>query len=232
MTKNNDFEPLHINDIEYSIEHLKSIDINLCVEFSNGDTRDIAIHMRPTNHLFSRKVSSSDYQNRTDLEQSGHWLKSYIHHEGNYHQVIGNPLKIKEYRIFCKQKWGYSFLFPEFVKLIKTNPSHVTILANPGDQKTCLSGILEIENHPNLAYLVFFSLTKVNAKEANMLIESAYCVDSTIDKKAQKLLEQTRGDTKPFIVALKNIMEGRKAFESLKRSSRNYKNKKKKKAKL
>ena len=227
MTRNNDFNPMHVGGNTYGLEHLKDRFLVVDLDFDNGDTRTITVHMRPTNHLFSRSVTEQDKDNSAALKSSGHWLVSYVHHEGNYQSLKGEPPKLKECRVFCKEKWTDSFLFPKFIGLIADKPSHVTVLANAGDDKTCLSGILEIEERPDEVYLVFFNLSKINSKEANMLIESAYCVDSNANPKAKQLIK--REDAKPFVVALKNVMEGRKPFESKKQSSRGYKRRKKSK---
>lgn len=145
-----------------------------------------------------------------------------------YQKIKDDPPKIKEHRIFCNDKWTDSFLFPTFVLLIEEKPSHIIILANSGDSKTCLSGILELEDKDDEAYLVFFSLTKVNSKEVNMLIESAYCVNKNDHHKAKRLLEPSKkNDAKPFIIVLKNVMEGRKPLDSKKQNGRAYKRKKK-----
>lgn len=211
----NKFDHLIIDDVEYKTDHLLDLSLVIDVIFENGDTRAITVHIRPTNHLISRKVTDIDFTMRADIEAQGRWLKSYVHYEGKYQMVIP-PQKIKEHRIFCENKWQDSFLFPDFIDLITKNPSLVTVLANSGDEKTCLSGILTIENQPDKAYLVFFKLTKVNSKEANMLIESAYCVDPQKDKKCQKLLSPRQHNAKTFILILKNVMEGRKPMESKK----------------
>lgn len=226
---NNDFDPLHVNGEVYCISHLKDLSIILNVTFENGDTRPITVHMRPTNHLFSREVTTDDEANQVALESLGYWLKSYVHHEGNYQQVKGPPLKLKESRIFCYEKWTDSFLFPEFVGLLNQQPTQITVLANAGDDKTCLSGILELSERPGMVYLVFFSFTKVNSKEVNMLVESAYCVCRLTNRKAKKLLEpnQHRDEARPFIIALKNVMEGRKPLENVNRNKRHHKLKKK-----
>ena len=139
-------------------------------------------------------------------------------HMRHFQQLMGTSPAIKEHRIFCEMKWADSFYFPQFVELIQTVPIHVTVLANPGDEKTCLSGILDLADKPDDVYLVFFTLTKTNSREVNMLIESVYCVNKATHHKAQKLLTNG-GDVKPFIVALKNVMEGRKPMEGLKQSS-------------
>lgn len=218
----NKFDHLIINGVEHRTDHLLDLSLIVDVKFENGDTRSITVHMRPTNHMISRKAEEADFIVRAEIEEHGRWLRSYVHYEGNYQQVI-NPPKIKECRVFCDNKWKDSFLFPKFVDLIAEHPSQVTVLANAGDEKTCLSGILKIEDHPNKVYLVFFKLIKVNSKEANMLIESAYCVDSTKDKQGKKLLTPKQNDAKPFILALKNIMEGRKPMEAKKHKARSSK---------
>ena len=226
MTKNNDFDPLLINGNKYEIGHLKDLFLTTDIQFQNGDVRAITVHMRPTNHLFSRELTGEDRENLTLLDRSGYLLKSYVHHEGNYQQVKGGQPKLKEFRVFCEDKWNSSFLFPKFVSSIKEDPKKVTILANAGDDKTCLSGILEVIKEADMVYLVFFKLSKVNSKQVNMLINSAYSVIPTHDK-AKKLLKPNR-DSKPFIVALKNIMEGRQPLENQKQNNRSHKRRKKK----
>lgn len=229
MSRGNDFDPLINDSGEFKIDHLKDLSLDIDIEFDNGDTRTIKVHMRPTNHLFSRSVDDQDWCNRPSLEKSGYWLTSYIHHEGNYQQVKHNPPKVKEHRIFCHEKWSDSFFFPDFFQILSQQPAQTTVLANEGDSKTCLSGILEIENRPTDVYLVFFTINKINSKEVNMLIESAYCVSKEEHVKAKRLLSSKRDNKKPFIIVLKNILEGRLPLESKKKSGRSYKIKKKKK---
>lgn len=228
---NGNFNPVVVDGVSYCIKHLQGLSFGVDVLFGNGDIRTIMIHTRPTNHLYTREVTDSDWPYRSSYEQSGAWLKSFQHHQGNYQSTVGSSPKIKEHRIFCLSKWNDSKLFPEFVNLIGATPTQITVLANfsSGDDKTCLSGILEIDGRPNELYLVFFTLHKVNSKECNMLIESAYCVPD-IHKKAKLLLDK-HDSAKPFIVILKNVMEGRKPFESAvvnKRSNKRKKNKSKK----
>lgn len=225
--KNNDFNDLVVDGVPYSIAHLKDHKISIDVLFDNGDTREITVHMRPTNHLFSRQLTAADEQSRGVLIANGHWLTSYVHHDGNYQQVKGQPPTVKEHRIFCLSKFQDSFYFTDFVSLLRTNPRNITVLANAGDDRTCLSGILNIAGMADTAYLVFFTLSKINSKEANMLIESAFCVDSTGNSKAQKLVNTKIGnDAKPFVMVLKNVMEGRKPMDGAKKGKKNRKNKK------
>lgn len=224
--RENDFDPILTVNGEFKIEHLKGHKLVLDVMFSNKDTRQITVHMRPTNHLFSRKVIDVDWAGRSDLEKKGYWLKSYVHHEGNYQQIKNNPRALKENRIFCEQKWSESFFFTDFVRLLEEKPSKITVLANEGDNKTCLSGLLELESRPDEAYLVFFTLTKVNSKEVNMLITSAFCVSKEEHRKAKRLISSSREDKKPFIIILINVLEGRLPLESKKQNNRSYKMKK------
>ena len=222
MSRGNNFDPILIEGKEFNINHLKDLQLALSILFDNGDERIITVHMRPTNHLFSRAVVEEDWSERTTLEGKGVWLKSYVYHDGDYQKIKNTPPALKENRIFCKEKWSDSFIFPRFVQLLKTKPAQTTVLANAGDSKTCLSGIVEIENRPDDVYLVFFTLHKLNSKEVNMLIESAYCVSKTEDDKAKKLLSN-KGNKKPFIVVLKNVLEGRLPMESKKKSKRTKK---------
>lgn len=227
--RGNDFDPVSTEDGDFSIEHLKDHKLVLDVEFGNAETRSITVHMRPTNHLFSREVEPEDSKQRSPLEEKGYWLKSYVHYEGNYQQIKDTPPVLKENRIFCQEKWLDSFYFPSFVILLQEQPVNTTVLANRGDDKTCLSGILEIEDKPDKAYLVFFTLTKVNSKEINMLIASAYCVSKQEHEKAKRLISCQREDKKPFIIIIRNILEGRLPLESKKQNNRAHKMKKKKK---
>lgn len=228
MTQNNDFEALVIDGVEHDIKHLKDLNLVIDVAFENGDARPIKVHMRPTNHLFSREKMAADEHNKSTLITTGYWLKSYVHHVGNYQHVKGPPHILKEIRVFCHQKWADSFLFPSFVTLLSQKPEQITILANAGNDKTCLSGILEIDGREGEVYLVFFSFTKVSSKEVNMLIESAYCVDGETHSKAKRLINPSKGkeDVRPFITVLKNVMEGRKPLEGVKKSKRQHKMKK------
>ncbi len=225
LKKNNEFSPIIVDGVSYKIEHLKDKSFVVDVRFANGDTRSITVWLRPTNHLFSRKVTDNDKSNKSKLEKDGAWLVSYQHYDGNYQAVKGTPPKVKEFRIFCAEKWECSKIFPSFVDFIAEEPRSVTALANinKGDEKTCLSGLLHLPDRPDEVYLVYFSLFKINSKEANMIIESAYCVDRNKDFKAKKLIAADKNDVKPFIVVLKNVMEGRKPFESLAKKGAAYK---------
>ncbi|OEE10166.1 hypothetical protein [Aliivibrio fischeri] len=230
MTDRNTFTPILVLGTEYPIAHLKDLKITLCIEFSNGDSRDITIHTRPTNHLYSRAVSNEDKLNKAVLISEGSLLRSYVHREGNYQAVVDEPLKIKEERVFCIDKWRQSYLFPSFVTQVQENYSQVSVLANKGDEKTCLSALLTVPEYDDHVYLVFFHLHKVNSKEVNMMIESAFLVERTAHK-AQKLITPKSNEAKPFVVIVKNILENRKPFESIKQSKSKYKRKKKQKQK-
>lgn len=228
MTTYNNFNPVVVAGTSYPISHLCNLNIELSIEFSNGDERAINVHMRPTNHLYSRKAEAADYAQKSTLDNAGAWLRSYVHRSGNYQAVDTANLQLKEERVFCYQKWEQSTLFPEFVSYVTKHPSQLSVLANPGDDKTCLSALVTVPGELDKVYLVFFSLHKVNSKEVNMLIESAFLVLKEESEKAKKLLKPKEGDSLPFIIIIKNVLEGRKAFETLKRSKKSYKRKKKK----
>jgi hypothetical protein len=228
MTTYNNFNPVVVAGTSYPISHLCNLNIELSIEFSNGDERAINVHMRPTNHLYSRKAESEDYAQKNTLDSVGAWLRSYVHRLGNYQAVDTANLQLKEERVFCYQKWEQSKHFPLFVEHVSSSPSQVSVLANPGDDKTCLSALISLENEEDKVYLVFFHLHKVNSKEINMLIESAFLVLKEESKKAQKLIKPKDKEGMPFILIVKNVLEGRKPFENLKRSGSSYKRKKKK----
>lgn len=209
----NTFDPIVVGGTVYDINHLAGLAVTVNILFNNGDTRLITIHMRPTNHLFSRETTDADYAARASLLSDGSWLTSYQHQPGRY-DVVKQPITVREHRIFCVNKWGDSHNFPDFVNMLQQNPAILTILANPGDDQTCLSGMLDIVGEEDTAFLVFFNLNKVNSKEINMLIESAFCVSKSSHAKAQKILNRANGQAKPFAIAIKNVVEGRKPFES------------------
>ena len=211
--RNNDFEDLKIDGHRHSISHLKNLKVKIEVIFDNGDTRTITVHMRPTNHLFTRVVTLEDEQAKEGLLAKGHWITSYVHQDADQQ----HNLKVKEHRIFCPAKLNDSLNFPEFVTLLEQNPKKITVLANPGDSKTCLSGTLKAVGPNARAFLVFFTLHKVNSKEASMIIETAFCVNSMEHGKARKLFHAKKsGEAKPFVMILKNVMEGRKPMENSK----------------
>ena len=222
---NNDFDPILVGGKTYDLDHLKNIFITVDIKFDNGDVRPITIMIRPTNHVFSREAQPDDYEVRTDLAADGFWLPSFVHNEGNFNSIKGDPPRIKEFRVFCPLKHEDSLLLPLFAERLNANISQTTVLANAGDDKTCLSGILTLEGRPNDVYLVFFGLFKVNGREVNMLIHSAYCVDRNTNIQAKKLDNPTRESVKPFAVVLKNVLEGRKPFEGKKNMKRSKKRK-------
>ena len=90
MNKSNDFDPIWVDHTEYKIDHLKDMVLVTDINFDNGDARSISVNVRPTNHLFSRAVEVEDKRNQAALEKSGHWLRSYVHFEGNYQKVKGD----------------------------------------------------------------------------------------------------------------------------------------------
>ncbi len=214
--RNNDFADLKVDGLRHSISHLKNLRVKIDVIFDNGDTRTITVHMRPTNHLFTRSVTLADEQAKESLIAKGLWMTNYDHQDCD--KQNNSKLKVKEHRIFCPEKLKGSLNFPEFVTLLAQNPKKITVLANPGDIKTCLSGTLKAVTPNACAFLVFFTLHKVNSKEANMIIETAFCVNSLEHGKARKLFHAKKsGEAKPFVMILKNVMEGRKPMENSKK---------------
>lgn len=226
MAVNNDFHPIVTSNNRYALNHLKGLVVNFDVKFSNGDNRQIEVIIRPTNHLFSREVTDEDQSNKDALVSSGEWLVSFQHCETDFHRIKHTPPKIKEYRVFCEKKWKESHHLPDFINLLSERPNQITVLANQGDDKTCLSGILPLPENPELAFLVYFKLHKLNPKQASMLVETAFCVPIS-HRKVERLSK--RDEQKPFIVVLKNIIEGRKPMIGIRRSNKQHKLRKKSK---
>lgn len=212
VLKNNDFQPIKIGDDVYPIAHLKGLGFVLQLEFGNGDIREVSVFVRPTNHVFSRSKTADD----EELRNSQHWLTSYTHETGNY-QAVPHNAQVKEHRIFCPKKWAESHNLPLFIEKLAAQPTRITVLANAGDDRTCLSGLVETDN--TNVYLVFFTLHRLTSKTANMLIESAFCVDRTAHK-AQLLINHKNTTAKPFVIVLRNVLEGRKPMVSPKTSKR------------
>jgi hypothetical protein len=192
------------------------------VTLNNNEVRKVTVFVRPTNHLYTRKYDVvTDHPNRPALMSSGELIVSYQHQTHNFHEVK-DTYQWKEDRIFCATKFDDNKLLPTFVSETEKAPSKLTVLANAGDEQTCLSGLLEIDGRENEVYLVFFKLRKVKGNQVNMLIDTAYCVDMSNpnarsrDKVNKLKASKGRYDTdkRPFIKLLLNVVEGRKPFES------------------
>ena len=103
---------------------------------------------------------------------------------------------------------------------MKKRLSTVCVLANSGDARSCLSAlwVLPSPYEQDDFYIVIFKLTKINGKEINMLIETAFVVDAD-DFRVKKLTsKQNKQDQKPFLVILRNVLAGRKPFDSPKKT--------------
>jgi 23S rRNA U2552 (ribose-2'-O)-methylase RlmE/FtsJ len=77
---------------------------------------------------------------------------------------------------------------------------------------------------PRTPYVVLFKLHRLSARDLSMVIETAFLVDE--DDFRVKLLQGR--DTKPFLVAVRNVFAKRPPFQgpALRKSKKNYKKKK------
>ncbi|MEZ8383208.1 hypothetical protein AB6C98_05830 [Vibrio splendidus] len=233
------FTPLMVNGTKHDIIHLQNLLMKIDIECSNGDTRKVTVYTRPTNHLYTREVYDSDIPNLQALKANGELIRSYVHDSGNY-QRVKVPLRRKEDRVFCQIKYNDNKNFPTFVKEVEENPNTLSVLANSGDEATCLSGMLRLAGQPDIAYLVFFKLEKVSSKVVNMLIETGFCVDmndpvARSKNKVKRLMtpkKRIQDDRKPFVKILLNVLEGRKPFENKVQKQKKTQQKKGKAAKV
>lgn len=206
-----------------ALSHLENLYIVIDdFQLDNGNKTKLTVHMRPTNHLYSRRFEPAS-DDEALLTQTGELLLRYEHEEGNYQAVRhGAPVISTEKRVFCEKKYEQSMLFPAFVESLKQRLSSVCVLANSGDVRSCLSAlwVLPSPYAQEDFYIVIFKLTKCNGNEINMLIETAFVVDAN-DFRVKRLTEKRhRQDQKPFLVILRNVLGGRKPFDSPKKAKK------------
>lgn len=235
MVVQNGFDDLIINrdgeELPFSLSHLmdKSIEIPE-FQLDSNHVVHLVVHMRPTNHLYSRKFDP-DQDNYAALQATGKLLRRYEHHDGNFQAVTRERKLSSDIRVFCRVKHEASLLFQDFVEYMSQNLSDICVLPHAGNKKTCLSALMTLPDpHPGTNnYVVLFSLHKVNSKTINMLIETAFI--ATDDDWRVKLLTggAQKDNAKPFLVLLRNVLAGRAPFEGkAKRSAKKgYKKKKK-----
>ena len=203
--------------------HLENLSIEINdFQLENGSTNTVTVHMRPTNHLYSRRFDPAS-DNEAILKKTGELLLRFEHEDGNYQAVKrGTPVVSTEKRVFCDKKYAQSKLFPAFVESLKARLSTICVLANSGDARSCLSAlwVLPSPYKQDDFYIVIFKLTKLNGKEINMLIETAFVVAED-DFRVKKLTDKrNRQDQKPFLVILRNVLAGRKPFDSPKQNKK------------
>ncbi len=207
----------------YSLDHLGGMTVVIPeFMFEDGRIKEATVNIRPTNHVYSRKLEDQD--DCQALKQSKELLLKYEHY-------LDDPQKLKinatghwrvdsDRRVFCDQKYSSSLLLPDFVNSLDQNP--ISVLPNTGDTRTCLSALFRPpEEHPMDSYfLVFFTLHKVDACTINMVIETSFFVGSGHPK--VKLLVEAKHNhrRKPFFTLLKNIFSGRGPFESAQKRKR------------
>jgi hypothetical protein len=209
------------NSYKYDLSHLKGLSITIEeLNLNNGQSVKVKINLHITNHVYSRKLESTD--SRPALNATGELLTRYKHEKGNTGKLVfenGRPA-IHEYRTFDLIKYHQSKMMPFFIDYISKNITKKCILANGGDDSTSLSALFKMPGPYIItkAYLVIFTLKKVKNNNVNMLVETAFIDDIETDHRLQKLsdpktkLEQNR--LRPFTSLIINVLSGRKPFES------------------
>ena len=212
---------------KYLLNHLRDLKITLNeFEFDNGLVKPIEIFIRPTNHVYTRALQGDD--NISVLKESNSLIIKYEHESHDTYiykrDMRGNKIISCEKRVFCPKKYHSSLLLPVFVESLQSNFKKTCVLANKGDDKTCLCAHITLPEPYgyNDIYLVFFKLHKVNSQKINMIIETAFIVDKSnyrIDLLGKK------NNTKNLFVIIKNVFSGRLPFEgrSIKSSKKKYK---------
>ncbi len=219
------------NSQVFTLDHLFDHVIEIeNFRFEDQRTETISIEVRPTNHVYSRALVNSDHE--LQLSYSGHLLIKYEHYEDRPHITKidrdGSKIVSSDKRVFCLDKYLSSKNIPLFVESLQEYSTSFCVLANKGDDRTCLTGFFEFQHgkREKHCYVVLFKLHRLNARELSMVIETAFLVDE--DDFRVKLLQGR--DTKPFLVAVRNVFAKRPPFQgpALRKSKKSYKKKKQK----
>jgi hypothetical protein len=216
---------------EFPLEHLFDHVVTV-KEFRFEDNRveSISIEVRPTNHVYSRKIENSD--DHQQLSESGHLLIKYEHHEDRPHisklDKDGSKIVSSDKRVFCYDKYLSSKNTSLFVEFLQKSSSNFCVLANRGDDRKCLSGLFEFKHGDSTkhCYAVIFKLHRLTARNLSMVIETAFLVDED-DFRVKNLKGK---DAKPFLIAVKNVFAKRPPFQGPARSKSKKIHKKKKQA--
>jgi hypothetical protein len=223
------------NSRTYTLEHLFDHVITIDgFKFEDNRVEPISIAVRPTNHVYSRAIEpTDDYHNITE---SGSLIQKYQHLENNPHvsklDNLGQRIISSDVRVFCEDKYKSSLNLPLFVENLQSSSSQFCVMANKGDERTCLTGLFEFQYGASdkHCYVVLFKLHRLTPRDLSMVIETAFLVDEGDFR--SKLLKGD--DTKPFLVTVKNVFAKRSPFQgkALLKSKKRYKKaKKEKKAK-
>lgn len=184
-------------------------------KFEDQRIEKISIEVRPTNHVYSRALENSDHE--LQLSYSGHLLIKYEHYEDRPHiaKLDRDGCKIisSDKRVFCRDKYLSSQNIPLFVESLQESYSSLCVLANKGDDRTCLTGFFEFQHGESEkhCYVVLFKLHRLSARDLSMVIETAFLVDE--DDFRVKLLQGR--DTKPFWLQLETFSPRGHLFKGL-----------------
>ncbi|WP_077342518.1 hypothetical protein [Pseudocolwellia agarivorans] len=212
--------------LDHLFDHVIIIDN---FRFEDNRIETISIAVRPTNHVYSRAIMDTD--NHDSLADSGFLLIKYEYYENNPHNQkldsSGQKIVSSDIRVFCEDKYESSLNIPLFVEALQTSSPQFCVRANKGDEHTCLTGYFEFQHGASekKCYVVLFKLHRLTARELSMVVETAFLVDENDFR--LRLLQGD--DTKPFLVAVKNVFAKRPPFQGavLQRSKKGYKKAKK-----
>lgn len=197
---------------DYCLMHIYNLQITIPnFAFEDGRIDTVTIHVRPTNHVYSRALEKQK-DDMDKLKKSGHLLLKYEHIPSDPTQETPNKTLSSDIRVFCPEKYQASLLLTDFVQALNTHPKNICALANKGDDRTCLSALFKAQSDSRF-YVVLFRFHKKANNEASMVIETAFLAEE--DDFRVKMLKNPKNkpNTRPFLILLRNIFAGRRPFE-------------------
>ena len=198
----------HLRGLRVTIKDLKRDDLSKV---------DVNIEVHPSNHLYSRKKEDED--NLDDLNRRG----------AVFYRPISQASSKKETRIFCKEKYMASQFLKPLIMQLNKSPEKKCILANKYDKESCFSAVFDIKGNPNEAYLIIFKLKKVNSKKLIMSIDTGFLSNVNNRHPLRVLKGNKSKELLPFSIIVRNVLQGRRPFDGIRRSKNSVRNLKKKK---
>ncbi|MCG7550887.1 hypothetical protein [Pseudoalteromonas sp. Of7M-16] len=221
------------NKGEYCIQHIYNHQIVLNnFEFDHGATGVVTVYVRPTNHVYSRALEVKDCE--ISLRKTGELLLKYEHEENDPSKLKlknGKPVISSDKRVFEINKYSSSHNIDGFIHHLQNFPNETVILANQGDDKQCLSALINFKHGSKdnyAAYIAIFKLHKLPKNSLSMVIETAFLVSET-DFRYENFIDSDNDKSKPLYVVLRNVLARRKPFEgkAKKNSKKSFKRAKK-----
>lgn len=105
---------------DYCLMHIYNLQITIPnFAFEDGRIDTVTIHVRPTNHVYSRALEKQK-DDMDKLKKSGHLLLKYEHIPSDPTQETPNKTLSSDIRVFCPEKYQASLLLTDFVQALNT----------------------------------------------------------------------------------------------------------------